>query len=271
MLRRPSRRLGPLPYRRVKMKKNRNCSRVISAVLVIGFVFVMAGCGSSPVSVQGTAPSPFEGFWTRIDLSESDDALAPEDWEFLSGGSLFILRVGTKNHSWKQDGTIIVVNTNDNFATYTLEIVNDNLLKGTAKNKNNLEWPVELRRIQNPTTLKNKSTGALTVLGVNGYFILDPATRLYQNLSEEQETEFMLGYMADGFLGTSSEADLNVYRDLIQYYKDDKAAWGFDVSQQKGSVYLVEFKRDEKSYYGVVAYLSFMDEMKYFVVHRDRQ
>jgi hypothetical protein len=44
------------------MKKNRNCSWVISVALVIGGVFVMAGSGSSPGSVQ-TAKADYSSSW----------------------------------------------------------------------------------------------------------------------------------------------------------------------------------------------------------------
>jgi hypothetical protein len=238
------------------------------AISLIFGIFAVS-CASTPKA----APTSFEGFWTMFDLSEYD-ADPPEDWELLRDGSLVITRIGAQNNLWKQEGNEIIISINDSFATYILQIVDDNLLRGRAVNLNYLEWPVELRRIQNPVTLKNESTGALAVLGLNGYFILDSATILYQNLSEDKETWFMMNYMTDDngdfyVLGTSSEADANVYMDLIKYYTEDKTAWGFDVSQQKGSAYLVNFNNGGKNYDGVVANFSFMDEMRYYVVPRE--
>lgn len=225
------------------------------------FTVVFIGCASAP----SVSTSSFEGFWTRYDLSDSDPD-APEDWNFLSDGSLIIIRLGTKNHSWKQEKNKIVIKINDGFAAYTLQIIDGNLLKGTAVNMNNEEWPVELRKIQNPVTLKNKADGTLAVLGVDGYFILDTATRLYEDLSEEQEASLMVYYMVSGDGKINVSNDESVYEDLLKYYKDDMALWDFDISRKKGSIYFVEFYKNGKQYYGIAANLSFLDELRFYVI-----
>jgi len=234
---------------------------MLAAALVFGITFV--SCTSTSTSSMAT--SSFEGFWTRVDLSGDDP---PEDWELSRGGSLVVIRLGTKNHSWKKEGDNIVINLNDSFAIYNLQIVNDNLLKGTAKNKNNLEWIVELRKIQNPVTLRNKSNGSLAVLGVNGYFILDSATRLHQNLSEDQALLIMADYLEfnnDKVNVLDSDGNENLYRSLFKYYTDDKSEWGFDVAQNEGSIYYVMFTSSGKKYRGVVSNLHSIG-VKYYIV-----
>jgi hypothetical protein len=227
--------------------------------LILAVVFI--GCASAP----SVSTSTFEGFWTRYDLSDSDP-VPPEDWNFLADGSLVIIHLGTKNHSWKQEKNTIVIKINGGFAAYTLQIIDANLVKGTAVNMNNDEWPVELRKIQNPVTLKNKSDGTLAVFGVDSCFILDTATRLYEGLSEEQEASFMVYYMVgdDGRINVSN--DESVYEDLFKYYEDDIALWDFDISLKKGSIYIVEFYRNGKEYYGIAANLSFLDEIRFYVI-----
>jgi len=126
-----------------------------------------------------------------------------------------------------------------------------------------------LHRIQNPVIIKNKSTGDLAVLGVNGYFILDSATRLYQNLTKDQEYEFMLRYMSDDNGEMNVTDDASIYPSLLKYYNEDKAAWGFDVAKHKGSLYFVEFRKDDKKYRGIVAFFSFLEEHRYYVVPLD--
>jgi hypothetical protein len=110
--------------------------------------------------------------------------------------------------------------------------------------------------------------GSVAVLGVNGYFILDPATRLYLNLSEDQEDEFMLRYMVkdDEFNVLSPDDNNLVYADLIRYYEDDSALWSFDIVEQKGSIYSVVFTRGGKSYHGIAANMSFLEEFRFYVV-----
>jgi len=241
----------------------------VFGVLVTVIAAIFTACASSQAGGQTAGPAArFEGFWTSVDLDEADP-MPPHDWRLLRDGSLVTVYDGKKNNSWVRDGDKIVIKINDEFSTYTFQIINDNLLKGTAVNKENLEWPVELRRIQNPVILKNKTTGDLAVLGVHGFFILDSATRLYQNLTKEREYDFMYSYMSDEDGEMNVTDDTNIYLSLLKYYNEDKEAWGFDVLKQKGSLYAVEFTRDDKPYRGVVAYFSFLDEGRYYVVPLD--
>jgi len=72
--------------------------------------------------------------WTWIDVS--DEPGPPEDWQFIEGGILITLRNSQRNNTWVKNSSSVVITINDNYSTYTLQIINKNLT--------GLEWPVEL-------------------------------------------------------------------------------------------------------------------------------
>ena len=106
------------------------------------------GCNSLSTnnSQSSTDNSLIGTIWTRIDLSDDPDP--PQDWQFIEDGVLVTLMDNWRNNTWIQDGISVTISINDNYAAYMFEIINSDLMKGTANNIAGLEWPVELRKNQ---------------------------------------------------------------------------------------------------------------------------
>ena len=87
--------------------------------------------------------------WSYIDLS--DKPLPPQDWKFIENGILITLAgewgiADKRNNTWTQNGNSVTIKINDNYVTHEFQFINSNLMKGTAKNRNGLEWSAELRK-----------------------------------------------------------------------------------------------------------------------------
>jgi len=93
---------------------------------------------------------PADGFnllgtiWTETDFGAVD--LTPEDFRFSENGILVSLKSGKRNNTWKQNGQSITISINDNYATFLLQFINSDLMKGTASNVVGKNWTVEFRK-----------------------------------------------------------------------------------------------------------------------------
>jgi len=80
--------------------------------------------------------------WTYVNLDDKRSY----DVRFLEGGVLVTLDDNMNNNSWVQNENSVTIKLNNGYATHEYQIINPNLMSGTASNVTGKQWKIELRK-----------------------------------------------------------------------------------------------------------------------------
>lgn len=112
--------------------------KIMKTTLFVVFVhasLVMSGCATNSPTLDSSKLEGSKWHYTDKDWQY--------DLEFASNGILYTTHPNDKskgNDTWEQDGTTVLFYYNNKFSKYTGSLSANNIMSGSAKNKNGATW-----------------------------------------------------------------------------------------------------------------------------------